>query len=133
MMKALSFALTLFVLSAVCLSAAGLDGKWAAESKMRAQDGTERTLNMTLDLKSEGGTLTGAVTQTVGPNGDPRTTEIQNGKIDGNKFSFTTVAETPRGTMKWTWEGTVDGDMITGTRSREGGGGRSTPFTAKRQ
>ena len=60
------------------------------------------------------------------------TAQIQDGKIEGNQFSFTTVQiSKKKGEQKETWQGTVDGDTLQGTRSRAGGK-RGQPFTAKR-
>ena len=51
---------------------------------------------------------------------------ITDGKVDGNKFSFTV----PGGRGPAKFEGTVDGDQLKGTRTPEGRDGQ--PFTAKR-
>jgi hypothetical protein len=75
--------------------------------------------------------LTGTVSMQFGQM-EPRTMEIQEGKIEGNKFSFKTVMETPNGTMTSVYEGTVEGDMLKGTSRREGGQGQGRPFEAKR-
>jgi uncharacterized protein (DUF58 family) len=112
--------------------AAGIDGKWVAEQKQRTQDGGERTVNITLELKAAGGALTGTVSQPA-RGGEDRKTEIKDGKLEGDKFSFTTVTTNQRGEMKFTWTGVVKGDTLEGTRAREGGQGRAQPFTAKRQ
>jgi hypothetical protein len=119
-------------LLAVGLFAASIDGKWKVETTMpqgRGKGGG-RTFTTILDLKSDGAKLAGTVTIQA-PGGD-RTTEIQDGKIDGDKFSFTTVQQTRQGEMKVMWEGTLSGDELKGTRKREGGG-RGLEFTAKRQ
>ena len=62
---------------------------------------------------------------------EPRTSKIQDGKVDGNKFSFATVVETPNGDMTVNYEGTIEGDTLKGTATREGGQAR--PFEAKRK
>jgi hypothetical protein len=62
---------------------------------------------------------------------EPRTIEIKDGKIDGNKFTFNTVMNTPNGEFKMVYEGTVEGDTLKGTSTREGG--QSRPFEAKRK
>ena len=58
--------------------------------------------------------------------------DIQDGKIDGDKFSFNTVMSTPNGDMKISYSGTVEGDALKGTSQRQGGG-QSRPFEAKRK
>ena len=123
-----------FVLIAGVALAAAVDGKWAGESKFKTRDGEERTITFTMELKSDGAKLSGTVIQQAMGGGEPRPVDIQEGKLEGNKFSFITVVETPNGERKTKWEGTVDGDAITGTRAREGApDARVTPFTAKRQ
>jgi hypothetical protein len=127
-MKTLFSILVCLVLAAACVFAAGIDGKWVSERKM-SRDGQEFTITTVFDLKSDGGTLTGTLTSTT-PMGD-RKAEIKDGKIDGDKFSFVVMMQTPNGEFKTTYEGKVEGDSLKGTMSREGGQGR--PFEAKRQ
>jgi hypothetical protein len=62
---------------------------------------------------------------------EPPPIEIKDGKIDGNKFSFTTTMQTPNGDFKSVYNGTVEGDTIKGTSAREGG--QERPFEAKRK
>lgn len=109
--------------------AASIDGKWVSERKMERQ-GETVTIIQTFDLKSDGNKLTGNVSMQFGDN-EPRTVEIKDGKIDGNKFSFTTVMSTPNGDFKVVYEGTVEGDTLKGTSAREGA--QSRPFEAKRK
>lgn len=113
--------------------AAGIDGKWVSERKMQTPDGQERTITITMNLKADGGNITGSVS-TPGRDGQDRTIEIKEGKLDGNKFSFTTVMETQRGTMKSVYEGSLEGDTLKGTIKREGGQREMPPmpFEAKR-
>jgi hypothetical protein len=120
------------LLLAALVSAAGIDGKWTLERKMRTRDGEERTVQMTLNLKSEGGRITGAVVSSFG--GQERTAEIKEGKIDGNKFMFVTLMEGPMGEIKTVYEGTVEGDALKGESRREGGQKQmpAMPFEAKR-
>jgi hypothetical protein len=122
---------------AACLMAppaaqtAPIDGKWLASMKVIGPAGVERTLEMALDLKSEGDKLTGTVTVT-GPRGE-RTYEILDGKLEGNRFSFATMQRWREGTqVKMLWTGSLEGDELRGEQRREGGE-RSFPFTARRQ
>lgn len=92
-------ALVLFS-AAPLLAASDLTGKWTT-TDMKMPDGTAFTL--TFDFKQDGAKLTGTVT---GPQGDPLA--IDNGKVDGDKFSFTVSFN---GTTI-THEGTIDGDQI---------------------
>jgi hypothetical protein len=108
---------------------ASIDGKWVAERKME-RDGQSFTIVQTFDLKGDGSKLAGKVTVQFGDM-EPRTVDIQDGKLDGNKFSFATTMSTPNGDFKVVYSGTVDGDMLKGTAEREGGQAR--PFEAKRK
>jgi hypothetical protein len=57
---------------------------------------------------------------------------IQNGKIEGDRISFTTVQKGKNGDQIFVWEGTLQGDQISGERRRDGAK-RGLPFVAKRQ
>ncbi len=118
----------LFLLTGLA-AAASIDGKWVSERKME-RDGQSFTITQTFDLKAEGNKVTGKITMAFGDM-EPRTMDIKDGKIDGNKFSFVTEMSTPNGDFKMTYEGTVEGDTLKGTSSREGGNPR--PFEAKKK
>ena len=121
-----------FVLLLVTLSsafAADIDGKWKSERTME-RNGQSMTIVMVFDLKADGSKLTGKVVTTT-PRGD-REANVSDGKIDGNKFSFSTVSEGPNGTMTTKFEGAIEGDTLKGTSAREGGN-RTMPFEAKKQ
>jgi hypothetical protein len=123
--------LILFCLAIGLAAAASIDGTWTSEMKMRGGKkggGQDRTVTVTMNLKSDGNALTGTVNGGGKKSGNA---QIQDGKIDGNQFSFTTVQTTKKGEQKQTWRGTIDGDTLSGTRSRAGGK-RGQPFTAKR-
>jgi|ERR1700733_14976273 hypothetical protein len=90
----------LAVFSATPLFAASdMTGKWT--TTMKGPDGSD--FSLTFDFKQDGTKLTGTVT---GPQGDPLA--IDNGKIDGDKFSFTVSFN---GTTI-THDGTIAGDEI---------------------
>jgi hypothetical protein len=110
---------------------AAIDGKWVSERKMN-RNGNEMTIVQTFDLKSDGAKLTGTTSMAMGTM-EPRTSEIKDGKLDGNKFSFKTVMTTPNGEMVSVYEGTVEGDALKGTMMREGGQGQARPFEAKKK
>lgn len=113
---------------------APIDGKWVA--KMERRGGKKQgaaattTVELTLNLKSDGGKLTGTVSGGAGRRAPAQT--VENGKIEGDRFSFTTVQRNKKGDRKFVWEGAVQGDELKGTRAAEGGR-RGTDFTAKRQ
>jgi hypothetical protein len=93
-------ALTMLLAATPMLAASDMTGKWVT-TDMKAPDGSSFTL--TFDLKQDGTKLTGTV---LGPQGDPLA--IDNGKVDGDKFSFTVSFNG----MTITHTGTVDGDTM---------------------
>jgi len=124
--------LILFLLAAFVVSGAPIDGTWSSEMKMRGGKkggGQDRTVRMTFNLKADGSKLTGTVTSGAGKRN--RSSEIVDGKLDGNQFSFTTVQNSKKGEQRQEWRGTIEGDTLQGTRSRAGGK-RGQSFTAKR-
>jgi hypothetical protein len=106
-----------------------IDGKWVAERKME-RDGQAMTIVQTFELKEEGGKVTGKFSMKFGEM-EPPASEIKDGKLDGNKFSFSTTISTPNGDMKTNYSGTVEGAVMKGNAEREGGQAR--PFEAKKQ
>jgi hypothetical protein len=128
-MKVLAIVLAGLLLFAGLAAAAAIDGKWVSERKME-RDGQSFTIIQTFDLKSDGNKLTGTVSMQFGDM-EPRSMEIKEGKLDGDKFSFATEMSTPNGDFKMVYEGTVAGDTLKGTSSREGGNPR--PFEAKKK
>ena len=110
-------------------AAASIDGTWVSQRTVD-RGGDSFTITQTFDLKTQGNTLTGTVSMAFGGM-EPRSIEIKEGKIDGNKFSFVTVMSTPNGEFKMTYEGTVEGNVLKGTATREGGEPR--PFEAKKK
>ncbi len=128
-MKALTSVVLCFFLLAGIALAAGIDGKWVSVRKME-RDGQSFTITQTFDLKADGSKLTGNLTMAFGDQ-EPRTIQIKDGKIDGNKFSFATVMSTPNGEFKMSYEGAVEGDTLKGTAARDGG--QSRPFEAKKK
>jgi len=118
-----------FLLLAGVALAAAIDGSWISVRKME-RDGQAFTITQTFDLKADGSKLTGTITMAFGDM-EPRKTDIKDGKIDGAKFTFTTVMSTPNGDFKMVYQGTVEGDTLKGTAEREGGQAR--PFEAKRK
>ena len=106
-----------------------IDGKWVSERKME-RDGQSFTIIQTFDLKADGSKLNGKLTMQFGDM-EPRTVELQDGKIEGDKFSFKTTMQGPNGDMKMSYSGAVEGDTLKGNAEREGGQPR--PFEAKKK
>jgi hypothetical protein len=127
-MKTLITMLACVALLAGSALAGDIDGKWTSERKME-RDGQSFTIKQMYDLKSDGNKLKGSITVMFGDN--EMKADVKDGKIDGNKFSFTATMQTPNGEFKTNYEGTVEGSTIKGTTSREGG--QSRPFEAKKQ
>ncbi len=99
--------------------AADITGNWTGSSD-------QFTLNFV--FKQDGEKLTGNVT---GPQGDPL--PITDGKVQGDKVSFTVKVDMGGNSMTIHHEGTIKGDEITLTTKVEGGedfGGG--PMTLKR-
>ena len=128
-MKTLVAAFVLLLITMSAAFAADIDGKWKSERTME-RNGQSMTITLVFDLKADGSKLTGKVVVTT-PRGD-REAEVTDGKIDGNKFSFSTTSEGRNGTMTTKYEGTVEGDTLKGTSAREGSE-RTMPFEAKKQ
>jgi hypothetical protein len=104
---------TVFVLAALSVFAADPTGSWAAS--MPGRDGN--TMTVTFNLKADGDKLTGTVS---GRGGD---TEISEGKVEGDKVSFSVVREFQGNKMVQNYKGVIEGDTIHFTVVREGGQG----------
>lgn len=80
-----------------------IDGKWNMTMKtpMGEQNGT-------LDLKADGGALTGEMSGATG------TVQIEEGKVDGDNVSWNAKITTPM-PMTLEFEGKVEGDSLSGT------------------
>jgi hypothetical protein len=128
-MKTLVATFVLLLVTLTVAFGADIDGKWKSERKID-RNGETMTITLVFDLKADGSKLTGKV-MISSPRGD-RQADVSDGKIDGNKFSFSTVTEGPNGSMTTKYEGTVEGDTLKGTSAREGGN-RTMPFEAKKQ
>jgi len=113
------FLLGLLTLTAM---AADVSGKWTAQVPGRGGQTREQTFT----FKVDGNTLTGTVSGRMGD------TPIADGKIDGDTISFTQTLEFNGNSIKFLYKGTVSGDEIKFTRSRDGGEGEPQAFTAKR-
>jgi hypothetical protein len=77
--------------------AADIDGKWVGSI-----DSPQGAMAITYTFKSEGTTLTGS---TAGPDGTPLA--IKDGKVDGNKVSFTLTLDFGQGPTTFVYTGEV--------------------------
>jgi hypothetical protein len=123
----LAFALLTCLLAA---SAAGIDGQWNAEMTARGKKATAaQAKSFALSLKSQDGLVTGSVM--VPGKKKSRPMNIQNAKLNGNRLTFTTVQAGKKDSVTFSWQVTVDGDQMTGTRTREGAK-KGVPFRARK-
>jgi hypothetical protein len=102
--------------------AADVSGKWTGSLAMG-----DNQITLSYDFKQDGEKLTGTVT---GPQGNPLT--LNDGKVEGDKLSFTLQVEGPNGNIKISSEGTIKGEEITLASKMEGGPGPMPPITLKR-
>jgi hypothetical protein len=109
MTKKLLFLATIALVFTFAAMAADMTGKWVAEVPGR-NGGPPR--QMTFDLKQDGSKLTGTMTGGMGRGGAAQPVEISDGKVDGDKVSFTVKRDTPNGPMEMKYNGTVSGDDL---------------------
>jgi hypothetical protein len=128
MIKKLLFATTILLAVTFCLVAADASGKWTFE-----QEGRNGAVQVTLNLKIDGGALTGIVSR-PGRDGNAMETAITDGKIDGNNISFTVKREFNGNTFVTSYKGTLEGDdlKIEITTPGRDGNNRTANVVAKR-
>lgn len=130
MTKKLLFVMTILLVAAFGLMAADASGKWVAEQPSRNGGAPRQT---TFNFKVDGSKLTGTVTTPGMRGGEPTTTEISEGKVDGDNISFTVTRSFGDRTMKQEYTGTVSGDSINLKVNMEGPNGPMTrEMTAKK-
>ena len=130
--KKLLFVVTIALAVACTLMAADVTGKWVYEQTGR-QGGNP--VQVTLDLKASGASLTGTVTGGMGRRGGgaPQPVQISDGKVDGDNISFTVKREFNGNQMVTKYEGTLGGDELKLKISRDTQNGpRTNEVTAKR-
>jgi len=113
-------------------SAPGIDGQWNAELSARGKKAAApaQTSTFTLNLKTQDGQVTGSVA--VAGKKTPHQQSIQNAKLDGNQLPFKTVQTgKKKASVTFSWQVTVDGDQMTGTRTHEGAR-RGVTFQARK-
>jgi hypothetical protein len=111
------------VLSFVAM-AADVSGSYKADVPGRQGN----TQSITINLKADGSTLTGAI---VNPRGE---TPISDGKVDGNKVSFNVTRKMQDNEVTTKYSGVVEGDTIKFTMvTNFNGNERKGEFVAKKQ
>ena len=110
MTKKLLFVVTIALVFAFAVMAADVTGKWTFEQPGR---GGNPGRPVTITLKQDGAKLTGSVPG-MGRGGDapPPPAEVTDGKVEGDKVSFTVKREFNGNTMVTKYEGTVSGDEM---------------------
>jgi hypothetical protein len=116
--------LALLGVFAFVAAAADVTGKWTAE--MQGRNGNTQTV--TFNLKADGSSLTGNITNARGD------TPISEGKIDGDKVSFNVKRNFNGNEFVQKYKGTIDGDTLklTITMTTQDGQERNVDVTAKR-
>ena len=123
-MKKLLLIIATFALS-VAAFGASIDGKWTMEQRAK-----ESTVTVTFQFKADGSALNGTM---VRPGKRSKTISIQNGKIEGDKFSFETVATSKKkGDIRTKWNGSVGETELVGRRHADAGKGKGAAFTMKK-
>ena len=128
----------LLVAALAAMAADAVTGKWRMEQE---GFGGRPTRVSTLDLKADGATLTGTLTQPgFGQPGDapppPTTTPISNGKVDGNNISFDVAMTFGDNSFTMKYAGAITGSDMKVTITVpgfQGGDPRTFEATAKKQ
>jgi hypothetical protein len=115
--------MALLAFAAMGAMAADVDGTWTAS----VQGPNNQTFDMKFNLKADGDKLTGTMSAPQG--GD---VAIEDGKVDGNKVSFKVKRQMGDNTFVLNYKGTVSGDEMKLTSSREGSDRPPREMTAKR-
>jgi hypothetical protein len=117
---------SMFLVFALCASAADVTGKWVAQ--VPGRDG--QTREMVFNLKSAGDNVTGTQSGGFGGGGGGAEIPITDGKSSGDSISFKVNMERGGNTITWTYTGTVSGSEM--KLKREGGRGPQE-IVAKKQ
>jgi hypothetical protein len=128
----------LLVAALAAMAADAVTGKWRMEQE---GFGGGPTRVSTFDLKADGATLTGTLTQPgFGQPGDapppPTTTPISNGKVDGNNISFDVAMTFGDNSFTMKYAGAITGSDMKVTITVpgfQGGDPRTFEATAKKQ
>jgi hypothetical protein len=101
-MKICTLALCLF-LAAGFAFASDIDGKWSGQYNSGMGD----PMQMDFTFKADGASLTGTA-----PGGPGATIPLKDGKIDGDKVSFTVETAMGETQMKFNYKGVLAGDTL---------------------
>jgi hypothetical protein len=109
--------------------AAAIDGRWTAQASLHRKKAANKQVTFTLDLATQNGTLSGTVLASSAKK--PRPQPIENGRVDGDRVTFSTHASKKADSPTFLWTAALNGDQLTGTRMRQGAK-KGQSFTAKR-
>jgi len=108
-------------------------GTWRWERTGRNDNVSKMTLKLKLEGDKVVGTLATKRPEGARQGGNNNPIEIKDGKLDGNKISFTIVRSFNDREFVSKYAGTIDGDSIKGTQTRNGNNGeQESEWTAKR-
>ena len=120
----------LWIACVLAAHATGVDGRWSAQPTAHAKKTPAKPApTYVLDLKTQDGKLTGTVSVDAGKKA--RSQAIENGRVDGDKITFTTHAKNRKSDATFQWTATLNGDQLRGTRLRDGAR-KGQSFTARR-
>jgi len=123
-MKKLLTIIATFAIS-VAAFGASIDGTWTMQQRAKEKD-----ITVTFQFKAAGTTLNGTMMK---PGKKARSVSIQNGKVEGDKFSFETVATSKKkGDVRTKWSGSVGETELNGRRRADTGKGKGAAFTMKK-
>ncbi len=106
--RLLSVSVILLSVALAVMAADAVTGKWVL-----TQDFGGNPFTTTFDLKADGAKLAGSATLPgFGPDAQPSTVQIANGKVDGNNISFEVTREIMGNSMTTKYEGTVSGSEM---------------------
>jgi hypothetical protein len=115
----------LALLGLFTLVAAAADVSGTSTAEVPGRNGNTQPL--TINLKADGGALTGNLTNARGE------TPITDGKVDGNNVSFNVVRKMQDNEVTIKYKGVVDGDSIKFTQTMNfNGNERTVEFVAKK-
>ena len=107
-----------FCAVSMAIASSGIEGEWRSEREVGDADGKTYRHVSIINLKESRGVLTGTVVATSEAPWMRETTgkpfDIQDGKVDGNKFSFKIIQEGKNGVRTAVYEGTVSGNQMKG-------------------
>jgi hypothetical protein len=129
MTKKLLFVTTLLLALSLAVFAADVTGKWTFEQQGRQGN----TVTVTMNLKADGGKLTGTVSR-PGRDGNAMESPITDGTINGDNVSFKTTQQFGGNSMTSEYTGTVSGSemKLKVTRPGRDGNAITSEVTAKK-